>query len=85
MHSEPYYYFEYDHLGTKRPRRTRWKMTIAWAAEHYPGYRPLLWSAEVRQDLMGDPAAFKPYGTDPTNFPNHPGFDPLKHQKKPPD
>lgn len=58
-------------------------MTIAWAAEHYPGYRPLLWSAEVFTDLMGDPAGFKPYGDDPANFPKNAHLHPPEREKKP--
>ena len=56
-------------------------MTITWAAEHYPSYRPLLWSAEVFDDLIGDAASFKPYGNNSENWPATPAFIPIGPRK----
>jgi hypothetical protein len=71
MPTEPHYYFEYEHPRTGRTRRTRYRMTIAEAAQRHPGYRPLLFSAVVYTEVQGDPAGFKPYGDDPANFPKN--------------
>ena len=44
-----YYFFEYDRPGKRVPGRTRWRMSIDHAAAHYPGYRPILNTVEVRR------------------------------------
>lgn len=69
MEGKKYYFFEYDRPGKKTPGRTSWRMTIEHAAQMYPGYRPIMSTEEIRQNL---PAwdNFKPYepGTGPLHI-----------------
>jgi hypothetical protein len=75
MSGDTFYFFEYDRPGKKTPGRTTWRMTIADAELRYPGYRPILDTAEVRHDYKFHEMQMHAPGTGPVHW--------FKDEKKP--